>query len=94
MILEIRRGLAKNRERNISEPMFLVGTGQDCDLVLGDPQFSPIHFYLLSRNGRTLIRRVGANPEVTVNGRVKNCGTVDDGDRIRTGPYEFFVRAA
>ena len=94
MILEIRRGRAKNRERLVVEPMFLVGANLDCDMVLGDAQFPPIHFYILNRNGQTTIRRVGARPEVTVNGKLRHSGTICDGDRIRTGPYEFLVKSA
>lgn len=94
MILEIRRGRAKSRERQVIEPMFLVGANTDCDMVLGDPRFDPIHFYILSRNGQTTIRRVGAKPEVTVNGKLLRAATISDGDRIRTGPYEFLVKSA
>lgn len=94
MILEIRRGRARNRERQVIEPMFLVGTNTDCDMVLGDTQFAPIHFYILSRDGRTTIRRVGAKPEVTVNGKLLRSTSISDGDRIRTGPYEFLVKSA
>ena len=94
MILEIRRGRAKNRERMVTEPMFLVGTNSDCDMVLGDKRFAPVHFYILNRDGQSTIRRVGDAPELTVNGRAKRATVIHDGDRIRTGPYEFLVRAA
>ena len=94
MILEIRRGLAKRRERQITQPVFLVGANPDCDMVLGDPQFAPIHFYLLYRHGRTSFRCVDNTPDVTINGSPKRAAPVHDGDRIRTGSYEFVVRAA
>jgi len=95
MILEIRRGQAKRLIRGISQPVFTVGSGEDCDMVLGDQQFSPIHFYLLHRNGRTTIRPISSQPELTVNGKApRSSTTVEPGDRIRTGPFEFFVKAA
>ena len=94
MNFEIRQGIARKRLRIVSEPVFLVGANGDCDLVLGDPQFSPIHFYLLRRDGVTLLRRVGLSPEVSINGRVANTAIIHEGDRIRTGPFEFVVRAA
>ena len=62
MILEIRCGEARYRQRPVREPVFLVGNGQDCDMVLGDPQFPAIHFYLLTKDGRTSIRQVGELP--------------------------------
>ena len=94
MILEISRGFARHPERLVNEPVFLVGTGADCDLVLGDPQFLAVHFYLLTRQHRTMLRLVSDTPELTVNGRVQSYAYLKDGDRIRTGPYEFLVRAA
>lgn len=94
MILEIRRGQAKHRHRFITEPAFLVGVNADCDMVLGDPQFAPIHFALLNRDGETTIRCMGLKPEVTVNGVERTSGMVQPGDRIRTGSYEFILRAA
>ena len=94
MFLEIRRGKARHRQRPVSEPVFVVGSSRDCDMVLGDPQFGPIHFFLLSRNGETTIRTLQRRPDITVNGVEASSHRVQDGDRIRTGPYEFVVRAA
>lgn len=94
MNLEIRRGRANNNLRIVSKPVFLVGANPDCDMVLGDPQFGPIHFFLLNRNGKTTIGRVADEPQITVNGNDRLNGGLEDGDRIRTGPYEFVVRAA
>ena len=94
MIIEIHRGLARYTQRPVREPVFLVGNCEDCDMVLGDPQFRPIHFYLLKQQGRTTLRLVADAPELTVNGEPKSSTLLNDGDRIRTGPYEFLVRAA
>ena len=95
MILEIRRGQAKNLNRTITEPVFLVGTSEDCDMVLGDQQFPAIHFYLLRRQGRTIIRPTVSQPELTLNGKPqRSAASVSPGDRIRTGPFEFVVKAA
>lgn len=94
MLLEIRRGQAQHRMRAVIEPVFVVGAEPTCDMVLGDLQFSPVHFYLLNRCGRTTLRCVGRAPEVTINGEAKQSATIFDGDRIRTGPFEFVVRAA
>jgi hypothetical protein len=91
MILQIRRGRARFRRRPVSGPMFLVGRGANCDLVLGDPQFSDVHFYLWRQKTGTRIRRMGDSPELTVNGQVTTSRLLNCGDRIRTGPFEFYV---
>ena len=95
MFLEIRKGRAKHLKRTVIEPVFVVGANRQCDMVLGDNQFGPIHFYILKRDGRTTIRKIGYQPEISVNGStVDNSVDVEDGDRIRTGPFEFVVKAA
>lgn len=95
MILEIRRGRAKNLERSVLEPVFVVGANQECDMVLGDQQFAPIHFYLLQRDGHATIRKVGFRPDISVNGNeIDRSAVIQNGDRIRTGPFEFVVKAA
>ena len=94
MILQIRRGRAKNLDRAICEPVFVVGANSQCDMILGDHQFPPIHFYVLQRRGQTILRKVGVTPAISINGELKTSTALQDGDRIRTGPYEFVVRAA
>ena len=90
--LEIRRGLARRRRRPIYGPLFLVGSGQECDLVLGDLQFADVHFYIRAFDGNVSLRHLDQSPDVTVNGRVATTTRLMDGDRIRTGPYEFVFR--
>lgn len=64
-------------------------------MVLGDNQFPVIHFYLLTRGAETIIRPICTQPELTVNGQPQQTAlTVTSGDRIRTGPFEFLVKAA
>ena len=87
--LEIVRGRARLRVRPVVVSTFLVGTAKDGDLVLSDPQFAGAHFYLRRSHGGVSLRHLGAAPEVTVNGTVVRKTALFDGDRIRTGPYEF-----
>ena len=89
--LEIVRGQARQRIRPILNPTFLIGVAEDCDLVLGDPQFPEAHAYLRFFEGQLTLRHLGFAPPVTVNGKVVGQTQLADGDRIRTGPYEFLV---
>ena len=41
--IEIVRGRARNMVRPVTVPVYLIGAANDCDLVLGDPQFSEVH---------------------------------------------------
>jgi len=89
--LEIRRGRANNLVREVTTPVFLIGTAGDCDMVLGDPQFPQVHTYLFVSERGVSLRHLGIGPDLTVNGRVVHSAWLEDGDRIRTGPYEFHV---
>lgn len=89
VLLEIRRGAARHKLRPVAGPVYLIGRSDGCDLVLADPQFPEIHAYLLISEGRVLIRRLGEGPEITVDGRPIEAAELFNGDRLRTGPFEF-----
>jgi hypothetical protein len=89
VLLEIRRGTARRRIRPVFGPVYLIGASPDCDLVLADPQFPATYAYLLVSDESVSLRHLGVGPEITVNGRAVEAVELLDGDRLRTGPYEF-----
>jgi predicted component of type VI protein secretion system len=90
--LEIVRGHARNKMRLVEARAFLIGSASDCDLVLGDPHFPPVHAYLLRSPTATTIRWLGSGPALTVNDREAiESEPLADQDLIRTGPYAFRV---
>ena len=92
MELVIERGTAENLTRRVNGPVYMIGTNNDCDMVLSDQQFSDYHTYLCLREGQVTLRHLGQRPLVTVNGRKIRWVEILDDDRIRMGPYEFLVR--
>jgi hypothetical protein len=89
--LEITRGRVRNRVRLMRGTTFLIGSGRDCDLVLGDPQFEELHSYLLLGPEGLVLRHLGFPPELTVDGRPVRKVVLWNRARIRTGPFEFRV---
>lgn len=89
--LVIERGEARNRIRDVNGPLFLIGSNEDADLVLGDSQFTEYHAYICVRGDEVTLRHLGNPPEVTVNGRIVRWGELRDGDRLRMGPYQFRI---
>lgn len=89
--LQILRGRTRFQLRPVAAPVYLIGSASDCDLVLGDPQFPEVYAYLRRTDKGATVRRLESGPELTVNGRPVKRRQLDDGDRIRTGPYEFLV---
>ena len=92
--LIIERGEARQRVREVTGPLFLIGANKDADLVLGDNQFAEYHAYICIRGEEVTLRHLGNTPEVTVNGRVIRWGELRDGDRLRMGPYQFRLAIA
>jgi predicted component of type VI protein secretion system len=89
--LHITRGQARHRVRHVNTPAFLIGSASDCDLVIGDPEFPHVFAYLIVHAGGVVVRHLGFEPELTVNGRSATRVALHDGDRLQLGPYEFVV---
>ncbi len=92
--LEITRGQTRQTLRSLESRAFLIGTAADCDLVLTDPQFPAVYAYVMRDANGARIRAIAESPALCVNGEVVEETRLDDGDVIRTGPYEFRVRVA
>ena len=90
--LEITRGRVQQRIRHVKSRVFLIGSANDCDLVLGDLQFPEAYAYLFVNGSEVTIRRLGAGPELAVNGERIESSELFRGDRVAFGPFEFEVR--
>jgi len=89
--LEITRGRARRKMRDVTSPVFLIGADAECDLVLGDPSCAGVHLYLFVREDGVFLRAIARTPEVRVNGEIFRAGEILDGSRIAMGGYEFCV---
>ena len=87
--LEITRGRAQRKSREVRGTTFLIGTAADCDLVLADPRFDELHSYLYVTPGGITIRQLGEGPALTVDGQTVRWATLDEGSTIEMGPYTF-----
>ncbi len=90
--LEICQGRAQLRRRRVHPPVFLIGRDPQCDLVLADESFPPIHTYVFIRRSGVSVRHLGKGPELMVGGRVVRTALLHDRDRLRMGPYEFVIK--
>lgn len=90
--LEITRGRAKHKRRDVRSQAFLIGSAPDSDLVLGDPRFDELHSYVYLSPRKVTIRRLGGGPPLCVGEQAVSVATLEDSDRVQMGPYEFQVR--
>lgn len=88
-IVEILRGKAKIKFRQLMSPVFLIGRAHDCDLVLGDPQFPDLHTYLFVQDDLVNLRFLGQGPEVKVQGVSCVRSELVDQTVFSLGNYEF-----
>lgn len=89
--LEIVRGKASRRIRDVNPPVFLIGAAADCDLVLGDLRFPEAYSYLYVTGRGVSIRHLGEGPELYVNGELTESSLLVDGDILELGAYEFLL---
>jgi hypothetical protein len=89
--LQIVKGWARYLVRPVVVPVFMIGSGSDCDLVLADPSLPELHSYLSVLNEQVAIRHLGQGPPLQVGGQLVSKATLGDGDMVRLGDYEFQV---
>jgi pSer/pThr/pTyr-binding forkhead associated (FHA) protein len=90
--LEILRGRANRKVRRIDVPVYLIGSAPDCDLVLADTTFPEVHTYVYVTKQGVSVRRLGEGPELKVNGEAVQSATLNNGERVQLGSFEFTVR--
>src|SRR2546423_7475152 len=66
---------------------FLVGTGAECQLMVGDPKAAPLHAYFeVGEGGRVALHDLGSETGTYVNGeRVDGSRVIEGGEEIRVG---------
>jgi hypothetical protein len=81
----------QERVRPVRGRVFLIGTANDCDLVLGDLTFPEAYAYLFVHGTKVTIRRLGSGPELIVCGERVETAELYHGDRLVLGPFELRV---
>lgn len=69
----------------------IIGRAETCDLILTDSAISRNHIEVL-RDGETyFFKNLSPGNEVSCNGKIKERGTLDDGDTLKVGNTELVV---
>ncbi|MEX2173449.1 MAG: FHA domain-containing protein [Pirellulaceae bacterium] len=89
--LEITRGRVRQRTRQIASRVFLIGSANDCDLVLGDLQFPEAYAYVFVDGSDVSIRRLGSGPVLVVCDEELETSELFHGDLIEMGPFAMQV---
>lgn len=73
---------------------FLVGSGADCDLRLGDGVLPPLHSVLRASAHDASWTRMVRGPELFINGESVRQAHLHDGDLVEIGPFRLIFRFA
>ncbi len=65
----------------------VIGSGDDCDVILDHPSVSPVHAVLEHRRGGAFIRDHSAARTLLVDGRPPTPGALEPGSELAIGPY-------
>jgi S1-C subfamily serine protease len=87
MWVTIGSGEGKGLSVRVEGERFLVGTGPECQLMVGDPKASPLHAYFeVGEGGRVELHDLGSEHGTFVNGeRIEGSRTIEGGEEIRIG---------
>jgi outer membrane protein assembly factor BamB len=72
----------------------LIGSGQNCDVVLRSPEVKRVHCRLVSRDGRWRIEVATDAAGVRLGDKVVKAGTISSGDILEIGDAKIYVDAA
>ncbi len=92
LVLEIIRGRTRFPRRPVNQSRFLIGAGASCDLRLGGDRMPALHSIITVADREFALEAIGAEPGLTVNGRLVRNALLHDGDRIGIGEVELLAR--
>jgi len=87
MWVTIGSGEARGVSVHVEGDRFLVGTGAECQLMLGDPKVAPLHAYFeVQPDGAVRLHDLGSDAGTLVNGRkIDAPAVIEGGEEIRVG---------
>jgi S1-C subfamily serine protease len=87
MWVTIGSGEGRGLSVRVEGERFLIGTGPECQLMVGDPQASPLHAsFEVGESGRVTLHDLGSENGTFVNGeRLDGSRAIEGGEEIRIG---------
>lgn len=92
VFLEINRGRTPFPYRPVLGRRFLIGSAPCCDLCLGSGAVPQLHSLLHVSAEEVVVEAVVEQPELKINGEIRQTAVLADGDRIEIGRFELVAR--
>jgi hypothetical protein len=77
---------------NKDKPSYVIGSGEDCDVVLHHPSVDPMHCGVILENGSVYVWDLGASAGIRLNGSPIEQGMLRVGDVLTLGAVDLQVR--
>ena len=77
---------------NKDKPSYVIGSGEDCDVVLSHPSVDPMHCGVILENGSVYVWDLGASAGIRLNGAPIEQGMLRVGDVLTLGAVDLQVR--
>jgi hypothetical protein len=77
---------------NREKPSYVIGSGDDCDVILHHPSVDPMHCGVILENGSVYVWDLGAQSGIRLNGAPIEQGTLRVGDVLTLGGVDLQVR--
>jgi hypothetical protein len=77
---------------NKDKPSYVIGSGEDCDVVLNHPSVDPMHCGVILENGSVYVWDLGASAGIRLNGAPIEQGMLRVGDVLTLGAVDLQVR--
>ena len=74
------------------KPSYVIGSGEDCDVVLRHPSVDPMHCGVILENGSVYVWDLGAQAGIRLNGAPIEQGMLRVGDILTLGAIDLQVR--
>lgn len=87
-----KSGLARNRSWVLGKEPLVIGRGEECGVVVGDPTVSRQHCCVYVEGGQLRFRHLGSKNPTQVNGKSLQSGVLRPGDEVRIGLAQFEVQ--
>lgn len=90
--LDVLRGRTRHPSRPVDRDGFLIGSGPDCQLRLGDDEVPEQHCVLHIDDEGLAVERLASAAELLVNEVPVDTARLGDGDVVSIGPFAFVLR--
>src|SRR4051812_34859147 len=90
MWVTIASGEGKGLSVHVEGERFVIGSGEECQLMVGDPKVDPLHAYFqVHDDGRIELHDLGSESGTFVDGeRIDGSHWIEGGEKVRLGDTE------